>query len=65
MKASPYIAFVLALPSLLISFISLKALYYVKLAQVLRPGGPLDIFVLQDENSVSLTTNLLIWISIL
>ena len=44
---------------------SLKALYYVKLAQILRPGGPLDILALQDENSVSLTTNLLTWISIL
>ena len=33
------------------------ALYYLKLAQVLRPGGPSDILASQDEDSLCLSTN--------
>ena len=32
-------------------------LYYLKLAQVLRPGGPSDILSSQDEDSLCLSTN--------
>lgn len=33
------------------------ALYYLKLAQVLRPGGPSDILASQDEDYISLAAN--------
>ena len=33
------------------------ALYYLKLAQVLRLGGPSDVLASQDEDSLCLSTN--------
>ena len=33
------------------------ALYYLKLAQVLRPGGPSDILAAQEEDAISLSSS--------
>ena len=33
------------------------ALHYLKLAQVLRPGGPSDILATQEEDAISLSSS--------